>query len=146
MKQSLITVINAIGCVVLLGIVVAQWVQNEEQRKSFRELQTDRQKIIATRDEAEKKITSLETDITDLKASLEATQKAAEEATLASKNQQDQLQLVGTERDALRLQVSEWEAAIKLRDTALAEQNATLVALRKRLDEAIVELKKAGAK
>ena len=82
----------------------------------------------------------------DLKASLEATQKAAEEATLAGKTQQDQLQLVGTERDALRLQVSEWEAAIKLRDTALAEQNATLVALRKRLDEAIVELKKAGAK
>lgn len=146
MKQSLITVINSIGCVVLLGIIVAQWVQNEEQRKSFRELQTDRQKIIATRDEAEKKITSLETDITDLKASLEATQKAAEEATLAGKTQQDQLQLVGTERDALRLQVSEWEAAIKLRDTALAEQNATLVALRKRLDEAIVELKKAGAK
>ncbi len=146
MKQSLITVINAIGCVVLLGIIVAQWVQNEEQRKSFRELQTDRQKIIEARDEAEKKITSLETDIADLKASLEATQKAAEEATLAGKTQQDQLQLVGTERDALRLQVSEWEAAIKLRDTALAEQNATLVALRKRLDEAIVELKKAGAK
>lgn len=146
MKQSLITVINAIGCVVLLGIVVAQWVQNEEQRKSFRELQSDRQKIIEERDEAEKKITSLETDIVDLKASLAATQKAAEEATLAGKTQQDQLQLVGTERDALRLQVSEWEAAIKLRDTALAEQNATLVALRKRLDEAIVELKKAGAK
>jgi CHASE3 domain sensor protein len=146
MKQSLITVINAIGCVVLLGIVVAQWVQNEEQRKSFRELQTDRQKIIATRDEAEKKITSLETDITDLKASLEATQKAAEEATLASKNQQDQLQLVGTERDALHLQVREWEAAIKLRDTALTQQNADLLALRKRLDEAIAALKKAGAK
>jgi CHASE3 domain sensor protein len=146
MKQSLITVINAIGCVVLLGIIVAQWVQNEEQRKSFRELQSDRQEIIEARDEAEKNITSLETDIADLKASLEATQKAAEEATLAGKTQQDQLQLVGTERDALRLQVSEWEAAIKLRDTALAEQNATLVALRKRLDEAIVELKKAGAK
>jgi CHASE3 domain sensor protein len=146
MKQSLITVINAIGCVVLLGIIVAQWVQNEEQRKSFRELQSDRQEIIEARDEAEKKITSLKTDIVDLKASLEATQKAAEEATLAGKTQQDQLQLVGTERDALRLQVSEWEAAIKLRDTALAEQNATLVALRKRLDEAIVELKKAGAK
>jgi hypothetical protein len=146
MKQSLITVINAIGCVVLLGIIVAQWVQNEEQRKSFRELQSDRQEIIEARDEAEKNITSLKTDIVDLKASLEATQKAAEEATLAGKTQQDQLQLVGTERDALRLQVSEWEAAIKLRDTALAEQNATLVALRKRLDEAIVELKKAGAK
>jgi CHASE3 domain sensor protein len=146
MKQSLITVINSIGCVVLLGIIVAQWVQNEEQRKSFRELQSDRQEIIEARDEAEKKITSLKTDIVDLKASLEATQKAAEEATLAGKTQQDQLQLVGTERDALRLQVSEWEAAIKLRDTALAEQNATLVALRKRLDEAIVELKKAGAK
>ena len=146
MKQSLITVINAIGCVVLLGIIVAQWVQNEEQRKSFRELQSDRQEIIEARDEAEKNITSLKTDSVDLKASLEATQKAAEEATLAGKTQQDQLQLVGTERDALRLQVSEWEAAIKLRDTALAEQNATLVALRKRLDEAIVELKKAGAK
>ena len=146
MKQSLITVINAIGCVVLLGIIVAQWVQNEEQRKSFRELQSDRQEIIEARDEAEKNITSLKTDTVDLKASLEATQKAAEEATLAGKTQQDQLQLVGTERDALRLQVSEWEAAIKLRDTALAEQNATLVALRKRLDEAIVELKKAGAK
>ena len=120
--------------------------QNEEQRKNFRQLQSDRQQIIEARDEAEKKITSLESDITDLKASLAATQKAAEEATLAGKTQIDQLQASSTERDALRLKVGEWETAIKLRDAALAEQNADLIALRKRLDEAIAALKKAGAK
>ncbi len=146
MKHSLITVINAIGCVILLGVVVTQWVQSEDQRKSYRALQTDSQMIIEARDAAEKKVTALISDIADLKASLAATQKAAEDATLAGKNQQDQLQAACIERDALRLQVSEWEAAIKQRDTALAEQNAALVALRQRLDEAIAALKKAGAK
>jgi chromosome segregation ATPase len=146
MKHSLITVINAIGCVLLLGVVVTQWAQNENQRNSYRALQADSQMIIEARDAAEKKVTALISDIADLKASLAATQKAAEDATLAGKNQQDQLQAANTERDALRLQVSEWETAIKQRDTALAEQNAALVALRQRLDEAIAALKKAGAK
>ena len=146
MKHSLITVINAIGCVILLGIVVMQWIQSEDQRKSFRALQLDRQTIIAARDEAQKKITTLGSDIADLKASLAATQQAAEEATLAGKNQQDQLQSINTERDALRLQLTEWETAIKQRDAALAAQNTDLIALRKRLDEAIAALKKAGAK
>ena len=146
MKHSFITVINAIGSVILLGVVVAQWVQNEEQRKNFRALQTERQVTIEALDAAEKKITSLSGDIADLKDSLTATQKAAEEATLAGKNQQDQLQIANTEREAMRLKSSEWEAAIKQRDAALVAQNADLVALRKRLDEAIAALKKAGAK
>ena len=49
--------------------------------------------------------------------------------------------------------MKEWEEALKVRDAALAERdtklkklNASLISTRKRLDEAIAQLKKAGAR
>ena len=54
--------------------------------------------------------------------------------------------LAVAERDALRAKIVEWETAMKQRDENIASQNDTISGLRKKLDEAIENLKKAGAR
>ncbi len=153
MKHFVITVVNAVGCFVLLGIVVVQWRQNENQRQQFRDLQVRQQAAEEARDDANKRVESLGRDLEDLKASLEATRKAAEEATNAGKEHTDELSaaassrdLAVAERDALRAKIVEWETAMKQRDENIARQNETISGLRNKLDEAIERLKKAGAR
>ena len=152
MKQSIFTIVNAIGCVVLLGIVAMQWTQNEQRREAYRTLQVQTHAISEERDEAAKRADAMMNDLADLKQSLVDTQKAADQAALASKQQGEELLATTTardqataERDALKKQITEWEAAMKLRDQTITEQNEAMVALRKKLDEAIAQLKKAGA-
>ena len=153
MKHFVLTVVNAVGCFVLLGIVVLQWRQNENQRQQFRDLQVRQQATEEERDDANKRVASLSRDLEDLKASLEATRKAAEDATSAGREHTDELStaassrdLAVAERDALRAKIVEWETAMKQRDENIARQNETISGLRKKLDEAIDRLKNAGAR
>jgi len=152
MKQSIFTIVNAIGCVVLLGIVAMQWTQNENRREAHRTLQVQAHAIGEERDEAVRRADAMMNDLADLKQSLIETQKVADEAALVNKQMGEELLASTTardqataERDALKKQITEWEAAIKLRDQTITEQNEAMVALRKKLDETIAQLKKAGA-
>ncbi len=152
MKQPLIPLINAIGCAILLGIVALQWTQSEKRREAYRTLQVQAHALGEERDEAVKRAESLAQDLAELKQALMETQKSADEAARLSKVQGEELTVAtaardqaSAERDALRQQIVQWEAAIKERDQAIAERNEALVALRKKLDEAIAQLKKAGA-
>jgi uncharacterized coiled-coil DUF342 family protein len=153
MKQSLFSLINAIGCALLLGVVLMQWWQNEQRREEYRKLQVIAHQMGDQRDEANRRVEALTKDLSELKQSLLATQKAADEAALAKEELTEQhkeltqsSQRTAAERDALKQQIADWETAIKLRDQTITEQNAALLALRKKLDEAIAELKKAGAR
>lgn len=152
MKQSIFPIVNAFGCVVLLGIVGVQWRQNENQREAYRAIQIKEHAANEARDEALKRADVLTADLAELKQSLMQTQKVADEAALASQQKGEELAATQTardqvtaERDALQKQIAEWEAAMKLRDQTITEQNEAMVALRKKLDEAIAQLKKAGA-
>lgn len=153
MKQTVISIVNAVGCLILLGIVISQWSQHETRRKEFRALQVQHHESEQAREEAQRRSDSLETDLSELKIAMMATQKVADEAANAGKQQADLLQetsaardQANAERDALRAQIAAWETAIKQRDEKITTQNADLTALRKKLDEAIAQLKKAGAR
>ncbi len=153
MKQNLFTIVNAIGCLVLLVIVVLQWQQSEHQREAYRTIQIKEHAANEAKAEAVTRADALMLDLTELKRSYMETQKTADAAGL---DYQRKLEELGTtkaaydqaaaERDALQKRITEWEAALKLRDQTITEQNASMIALRKKLDEAIVQLKKAGAK
>ena len=153
MKQALIPLINAIGCAVLLGVVALQWTQSEKRREEYLALQVQAHAMSEQRDEALQRAEALTADLADLKQSLLETQKAADEAARVQKEQGEQLALTtaardqaNAERDALRQQITQWEAAIKERDQGIKERNEAIEALRKKLDEAIAQLKKAGAR
>jgi hypothetical protein len=157
MKKHLFTIINAVGCLLLLGVVLMQWGQNELQRQAFRDVQKELRSTEETRDEALARADSLTADLADLKVALAAAQKAAEESALAQKAQSDQLTALTAERDQLIAQrdtqnkeltdqVTEWQEAIKKRDATIKEQNALLEAQSRKLNEAITKLKQAGAR
>lgn len=161
MKKHLFTIINAVGCLLLLGVVLLQWSQNELQRQAFRDVQKELRSTEETRDEALARADSLTADLADLKVALAAAQKAAEESALAQKAQSDQLATLTAERDQLiaqrdaqnkeltdqvTAQVTEWQEAIKKRDATIKEQNALLEAQSRKLNEAITKLKQAGAR
>jgi chromosome segregation ATPase len=152
MKNSWIPLINAVGCFLLLGVVAVQWVQSEKRRADYRALQVQANALTEQRDEAVKRADSISQDLAEMKQALMETQKAADAAALTVKQQGEELTAATTARDqtsaqlvALQTQVTQWEAAIKERDKAIEERQAALEALRKKLDEAIAQLKKAGA-
>jgi len=145
MIPRVLPIVNAIGCLALTAVVVAQW---RKERTLDGVLAGMRAEVTAANDltymEARRRAT-LERDIAVLKQAIEATQQAAEASarTLAEKDQlANRLQ---TDLGAARDQITTWETALKARDERIRTLDKELAATRKRLDEAIAKLK-AGAR
>lgn len=156
----LLPVLNAIGCLVLVGFIFIQW---RGGQMLSRELYESRSREILEKNarfDAEKLSRQLQADLDGLKASVDSIQQAAEvaEKELATKNEEIGKFAAGLAQATE--QIKTWEVAVKERDEAilkrdaaiaerdakLKELNDQLVATRKRLDEAVAELKKAGAR
>lgn len=146
MPPRALPIVNAIGCLALTAVVVAQW---RKERSLEGVLAGVRSELATANEQATREAerrAALERDIAVLKEAIEATQKATETATrsLADKDQlATQLQ---TELTAAREQVSVWEAALKARDERIRSLDKDLAAARQRLDEAIAKLKAAAAR
>jgi hypothetical protein len=145
-KSRVLPILNAIGCLVLTGVIVIQWQRERAAGASLAKLKTE---LAAAHDLAAdeaKRATNLERDIVVLKESIEATQKAAEASARLMEEKTTQSAGLETEISAAREQVKTWEAAIAARDEKLLALDAELTATRKRLDEAIAKLKEASAR
>lgn len=143
MTARALPIVNALGCLALTAVVVAQWRKERaiDETLTARSAELAAAKDLAT-EEAQRRAT-LERDITVLKEAIESTQQAAETAIrdLAEKDQTiAQLQ---TELTAAREQVTAWETSLKVRDERISTLDADLAATRKRLDEAIARIKAA---
>jgi chromosome segregation ATPase len=146
MTSRTLPIINAIGCLVLTGVVVLQWRKERALDASLYGLRTELSAARGKADEEAKRRAALERDIEVLKDSIASTQQAAESVTrnLVEKDQAAaQLQ---TELNAAREQLTLWEAALKARDERIVTLDANLAATRKRLDEAVAKLRSAGAR
>jgi peptidoglycan hydrolase CwlO-like protein len=145
--------VNLAGCLLLAGFIVLQWVGGQALSDELHESRSREIHEKNARLDAEKLSRQLQDDIEGLKASVDSMQLAAAEAEkeLAAKSEEVK-GLAGLLTQAQE-QIKTWEEAVKARDEAivqrdakLKELNETLVATRKRLDEAVAELKKAGAR
>jgi len=152
-NSRLVTILNAIGCLVLAAVILIQWQQG--QMLSDQLLASRSQEVLQAnaRVEAETLSKQLQADIDGLKASVDSIQQSAAlaEQQLAAKAEETKSLL--TQLSQTQEQIKTWEAAVKsrdealtLRDTKLQELNDSLVATRKRLDQAVAELKTAGAR
>ncbi len=133
--------LNAIGCLILAAVVFTQWAKESRTDDAMTQLRLE---IADARHLAEtetKRASDLERDIAVLKQSFEATRLAAIASQKSSgvSNMQDQL-------DESRRQIESWKTAIATRDARILEMESDLIATRRRLDEAIVRLKQAGAR
>lgn len=150
MKSRVLPILNAIGCLILTGLVVTQW---RLERGHLRDIQNLQSELAGSRENltAEtQRSAAHERDIAALKESIEATQQAAEAAARSLAEQSSQAEGLQTElattREQAAVQIKAWEDAIAARDAKLQSLNADLTATRARLDEAIAKLKAAGAR
>ena len=144
---------NAAGCLVLLGVVLFQWRAGQEVSRRLHESRSVEIVERNARAEAEELGKRLQADVDGLKASIDSMRHAAELSgrDLAAKDVELKTMVAAMEQ--ARERIAAWEAAVRDRDEAIAardlrlkELDVLLSATRKRLDEAVAELGKAGAR
>jgi peptidoglycan hydrolase CwlO-like protein len=156
----MLPIVNAVGCVVLVGFILVQWFGGQKLDHELHEAKSREILEKNARFEAEKQVKTLQSDIQGLKDSVDSIRLAAETAEKELVGKNDEIAKFATGLEEAKTKIAEWELAVKdrdeaiqKRDAALAERdsklkelNGQLVATRKRLDEAVAELKKAGAR
>jgi len=152
-NSRLVTILNAIGCLVLAGFILVQW--QLSQKVSDQLLASRSREILQAnaRVEAENLTRQLQADIDGLKASVDSIQQSAALAEHQLNAKAEETKSLATQLSETQEQLRTWEAAVKsrdealtLRDTKLQQLNDSLLATRKRLDQAVAELKTAGAR
>ena len=146
MKPRILPILNAVGCLALAGLVVAQW---QKERALGQVLTRQNAELAENKSQAEKdrkRVAALERDIEVLKETIDTTQKAADESAKSLVEREQNADRIDTELKAAREQLTLWEAALKARDERIVSLDANLAATRKRLDEAVARLKAAGAR
>ncbi len=144
MTTRSLSIINAIGCLALTAIIVAQW---RKERVSNGTITTLRTELAAAQSQAADEAShraALERDITVLKETIAATQQAAEASAFALGEKDALASRLQTDLTTARNQVAAWETALKSRDEKIRTLDAELAAARKLLDEAIAKLKAAA--
>ena len=143
MNPRTLPILNAIGCLALTCLVVAQW---RKERSVDEALNTARGDLAAARSLAATATTerdAMTRDITVLKDALSATQLAAETTTHALTEKDQLVTTLQTDLTTARAQVTTWQAALTTRDERLRALDAQLAATRQRLNEAIAKLREA---
>lgn len=146
MSARALAILNAIGCLVLTALVVAQWRRERVSDATITELRSG---LFAAQTQAAdeaKHRAALERDIAVLKETIESARQASESSAQALVEKDALATKLQTELDAAREQVATWQAALATRDERIRSLDANLAATRKRLDEAIARLKDAGAR
>ncbi|MEO5716599.1 MAG: hypothetical protein ABIT37_24180 [Luteolibacter sp.] len=149
--SRILPIANLVGCLLITGIIVAQWLKERGLDSKIHGLN---QQLVATRDQydAEKKHTAaLESDVAQLKESIESTVKSRKEtedalAKLIAERDAQAAASATTLNQANQEQVKIWEKAIADRDGKIRDLSASLTATRARLDDAVENLKAAGAR
>lgn len=146
MTPRTLPLVNAIGCLALTGLVVAQWFRERSMRDELVQTQAKLSLSLQQTDEETKRRAALERDIAVLKETIESAQKAAEVSTNDIVEKDRTVTQLQADLTAAREQVTVWEVAMKTRDEQIRALGNNLSATRKRLEEAIAKLKAAGAR
>jgi chromosome segregation ATPase len=145
-KNRVLTLLNAIGCVVLTALVAFQWSKERVSHRSIQDLKSVLAESQFQHAEEVRKTAALVRDISVLKEAIASTQAVAEAAAKDTATHSTQVAQLRTELTTARDQAKLWETSIAERDAKLTELNLELISSRRRLDEAIVKLKAAGAR
>lgn len=146
MKSRVLPILNAIGCLILTGVVLGQW---KKEHALVSEVVAMETQLGALREQAAAEAarsTGLVRDISLLKESIEAVQRSAEQSAGALAAKEIETGDLQAETTAAREQLKVWEEAVATRDTRLRDLGEQLAATRARLDEAITKLREINAR
>ncbi|RYD35584.1 MAG: hypothetical protein EOP87_07100 [Verrucomicrobiaceae bacterium] len=149
--SRILPVVNLVGCVLITGIIVVQWLKERDYNHRIEVLDGERVAANDAVTAGKARILALENDVSQLKESVEST-------VVARRESEEALARLTAERDAqvaaqtaaaqklMQEQVQVWEKAIADRDARIREMGTSLGTTRARLDAAIEKLKEAGAR
>ena len=144
MNCRALPLLNAIGCLALIGLVVVQWLRERATTGDLLALRADLTAATARATAESERRSALERDLAVLKEAIEATQQAAETTARDLTEKTTLTTTLQTELATAREQVTAWETALKARDERILTLTADLTATRQRLAEAIAKLKAAA--
>jgi peptidoglycan hydrolase CwlO-like protein len=159
-NPRVLPILNAVGCLVLAGFIVVQWFGGKMLSEELHQARSREIEEKNARFEAEKQVRTLQSDIAGLKQSVDSLRETAEAAENEVELKNEELAKFAAGMEEAQTKIAGWEQAVKERDEAigkrdealaardakLKELNEQLLATRKRLDEAVAALKKAGGR
>jgi chromosome segregation ATPase len=145
-KSRVLPLLNAIGCLILTGVIVLQWRKERTLDEAVAQLGAGLHTANGQAATEAKRAAALERDIAVLKESIEATQQAAEAASRLLAEKEARVSALETETASAREQLTLWQNAVTMRDQKLRDLVAELTATRRRLDEAAAKLNAAAVR
>jgi septal ring factor EnvC (AmiA/AmiB activator) len=139
-------ILNALGCLILTGLVILQWNKERRLNTTLDEVKTELSNSIEQATTESKRGKMLDQDIAVLKESLEIAQQANDATTRSLQSKETLANELESKLAAANAQLETWRTAIDARDEKLRALNRELTATRGRLDDAIAKLKASAAK
>lgn len=146
MNARTITWVNAIGCMVLVALVVVQWRGEYVSGRELASLRISLSEANAKTAEETARCVALERDLQVLKEAAEQSGKAVESGKSVAMTKDARIaELEAALKQAVG-DVGKWQAAIAQRDDRIRKFEAEVAESRRRLNEAVAKLKAAGAR
>ncbi len=142
MQPRPLAVINALGCLALVAVLVHQWAKERRTLDEVARLGSENATILSREETLTREADALRRDIAGLKDALESIRNTA----LAASAERVRAAVLSDDLEAARAQVGNWETALAARDATIADLNRQLVSSRTKLDEAVVKMRRAGAR
>jgi len=139
-------IFNALGCLILTGLVILQWNKERRLNTTLDEVRTKLSNSVEQAATESKRGKMLDQDIAVLKESLEIAQQANDATTRSLQSKETLANELESKLAAANAQLETWRTAIDTRDEKLRALNRELTATRGRLDDAIAKLKASAAK
>jgi chromatin segregation and condensation protein Rec8/ScpA/Scc1 (kleisin family) len=145
------SIINAVGCLALVGFILFQWLVGYGLEREIHVEKSSRINETNARVEAERRAKILESDIAGLKTSIDLIradvdlkEKERAEAVKEAEALRAVVQQANDQMKTMNDAIVARDEAIRARDAHLKALGETLVATRKRLNEAVEKLKEAA--
>lgn len=146
MNARTITWINAIGCLVLVALVVVQWRGEYVSGRELTSLRISLAEANAKTAEETARCVALERDVQVLKEAAEQSGKAVESGKSVAMTKEARIAELEAALKQAGGDVNKWQAAIAQRDDRVRKLEAEVAEARRLLNEAVAKLKAAGAR
>ena len=142
----MLTWINAIGCLLLIALIVVQWRGEYISGRELVGLRTSLAEANAKLAEENARCVALERDLQVLKDAAEQSGKAVESGKSVGMTKDARIVELESALKRAGGDVDKWQSAIAQRDDRIRKLDAELNEARRRLNEAVTKLKAAGAR
>jgi chromosome segregation ATPase len=146
MNARTITWINAIGCLVLVALVVVQWRGEYVSGRELANLKTSLAEANTKAAAETARCVALERDLQVLKEAAEQSGKAVESGKSVAMTKDTRIVELEAALKQAGGDVDKWQAAIAQRDDRIRKLEDEVAEARRRLNEAVAKLKAAGAR